>query len=115
MGMKTNQVVLPSPTVSLEFNNDSTKLVSLLALAAGAIAMPQTGSADIIYTDLGASPATVNYTGEYQVAIPGTADFRFKGRVSVVTTLGSLTFKYHSVVAGDFGCVLLTTALCSRR
>ncbi len=100
--MKTNQVVLELQTDSPELRNDSTKLVSLLALAAGAIAMPQTGSADIIYTDLGGSPATVNYLGEYQVIIPGTADFRIKGQTSSV--MGSLlTIKYRSVVAGDFG------------
>ena len=104
--MKTTQVVLNLQTVSPELNNDSTKLVSLLALAAGAIAMPQTGSADIIYTDLGGSPATVGYgsgSADYQVNIPGSAVFKFQRQESIVQTLGSLTFKYHSVIAGDFG------------
>jgi hypothetical protein len=104
--MKTNQVVLQLQTVSPELNNDSSKLVSLLALAAGAIAMPQTGTADIIYTDLGGSPATVGYglgSADYQVVLPGTALFKFERQESIITTLGSLTFKYHSVIAGDFG------------
>ena len=107
--MKTNQVVLHLQTVSPELNNDSTKLISLLALAAGAIAMPQTGIADIIYTDLGGSPATVGYgagSAEYQVNIPGTATFKFVRREgSGQTGLGDLTFRYRSVIAGDFGPV----------
>ena len=70
--MKTNQVVLHLQTVSPELNNDSTKLISLLALAAGAIAMPQTGSADIIYTDLGGSPATVVAWNSSKCAVRGT-------------------------------------------
>ena len=105
--MKTNQVVLQSQTVSPELNNDSTKLVSLLALAAGAIAMPQTGSADIIYTDLGGSPATVGYgsgSADYQVNLQGTALFKFaRTQSTVVTTFVGLTNKYRSVIAGDFG------------
>ncbi len=109
--MKTNQVVLHLQTVSPELNNDSTKLISLLALAAGAIAMPQTGSADIIYTDLGGSPATVGYgagSAEYQVNIPGTATFKFVRREgSGQTGLGDLTFRYRSVIAGDFGPVTM--------
>jgi hypothetical protein len=107
--MKTNQVVLQSQTVSPELNNDSTKIVSLLALAAGAIAMPQTGCADIIYTDLGASPATVGYgsgSAEYQVNLPGTALFKFvRQQSTVTTTFVSLTKRYRSVIAGDFGPV----------
>ena len=48
------------PPAALESSNgDSSKLLSLLALAAGAVAMPQTSNADIIVTDLSASPVTV--------------------------------------------------------
>ena len=105
--MNSNKVVLQLKSVSPELNNDSTKLVSLLALAAGAIAMPQTSSADIIYTDLGGSPATVGYgsgSAEYQVNIPGTAIFKFvRTEGSGQTGLGDLTFRYRSVIAGDFG------------
>ena len=107
--MKTTQVVLQLQTVTPELNNDSTKLVSLLALAAGAIAMPQTSSADIIYTDLGASPATVGFgagSAEYQVILAGTAEFKFQRQQSTVTTTFlSLTKRYRSVIAGDFGPV----------
>jgi hypothetical protein len=108
--MKTNQVVLQLQTGSTgspELNNDSAKLVSLLALAAGAIAMPQTGSADIIYTDLGGSPVTVGYgsgSAEYQVNLPGAAIFKFaRTQSTVMTTFVSLTKRYRSVIAGDFG------------
>lgn len=104
--MKTNQDVLHFQSVSPELNNDSTKLVSLLALAAGAIAMPQTSSADIIYMDLGAG-VSVGYgsgTAEYQVGLQGTAVFKFVRRATTAQTLtGSLTINYRSVIAGDFG------------
>lgn len=107
--MKTNQGVLHLQTVSPAIHNDSTKLVSLLALAAGAIAMPQTGNADIVYTDLGGSPATVGYgagSAEYPVVIPGTAQFKFvRQQSTVTTTFLSLTKRYRSVIAGDFGPV----------
>jgi hypothetical protein len=100
--MKTNQVVLHLQTDSPELRNDSSKLVSLLALAAGAIAMPQTGSADIIYTDLSGSPVTVNFANEYQVIVNGSVDFRFKGQTSI-NTGGLFSTEYKSVIAGNFG------------
>lgn len=105
--MKTNQDVLHFKTQSPELHNDSAKLVSLLALAAGAVAMPQTGFADIIYTDLGAGPATVGFgagSAEYLVNTPGTAVFKFRRRATVVlTNIGSLTKNYRSVLAADAG------------
>ena len=106
--MKTNQVVLQPKTGSPELYNDSTKLVSLLALAAGAIAMPQTGSADIIYTDLGGSPATVGFgsgSAEYLVSLPGTAVFKFARSQSTTSTTFPITTNryFRSVIAGDFG------------
>ena len=105
--MKTNQDVLRLQTQSPELHNDSAKLVSLLALAAGAVAMPQTGFADIIYTDLGASPATVGFgagSAEYLVNTPGTAVFKFWRRATTAKTgLGSLTINYRSVLATDAG------------
>lgn len=105
--MKTNQVVLHPRTASSELNSDSAKFVSLLALAAGAIAMPQTSSADIIYTDLGGSPATVGFgagSADYQVMLSGTAIFKFQRRqLTTTTTLASLTKRYRTVRAGDFG------------
>ncbi|TSA41933.1 MAG: hypothetical protein D4R57_00020 [Verrucomicrobiales bacterium] len=106
--MKTNQDVLHFQVVSPEIKHDSTKLVSLLALAAGAVAMPQTGNADIIYTDLGAGVAVGYGPGvfDYQVNIPGTASFKFERRQgSGHTNPGSLTYNYRTVRAGDFGPV----------
>ena len=69
--------------------------------------MPQTSSADIIYTDLGGSPATVGFgagSADYQVILSGTAVFKFVRRqLTTTTTLASLTRRYRTVRAGDFG------------
>src|SRR3954467_4691073 len=62
-------------SVSVE-HGDSRKLVSLLALATGAVAMPQTSNADIFYSDHTASPITVGSTAASSYLIndlPGTA------------------------------------------
>lgn len=116
--MKTNQDVLTLQTEKSDRQMESAKLASLLALAAGAVAMPQTSLADIIYTDLGASPATVGFgagSAEYQVNLPGTAVFKFQRRATVVMTgLASLTVNYHSVVAGDFGTPSTPAVLVQR-
>src|SRR4051794_25601068 len=50
--MKVETTVPDPGTPSLPNSTDTAKLASLLALAAGAIAMPQTSEADIIYTNL---------------------------------------------------------------
>jgi len=66
--------------VSLE-RGDSYKLVSLMALATGAIAMPQTSNADIFYSDHVDSPFTVGYTASPSYTIddlPGSAMLRFQ-------------------------------------
>src|SRR5688572_9832188 len=57
--MKSNMNTLPKPAGTIANQTDTTKLVSLLALATGAVVMPQTGQADIIYTDMNSSPVTV--------------------------------------------------------
>ena len=58
---------------------DSPQLLSLLALAAGAVMMPQTSEADVIYTNL-ASPTVVSDTLTFVIDnLPGTAQFRFRG------------------------------------
>jgi len=50
----------PSPPTALESRDcDSSKLLSLLTLAAGAVVVPQTSNADIIVTDLSSHPVTV--------------------------------------------------------
>ena len=52
--MKTDKIPSSSNTLAAGVKPDHSKLVSLLALAAGAAAMPQTSNADIIYTESGA-------------------------------------------------------------
>src|SRR5207249_11763580 len=70
---------------------DSSKLVSLLALAAGAVAMPQTSNADIIFTDLGTNAVTIgpNDIQPFTITnLPGVArlGFLFRTRPTVVTS-----------------------------
>jgi hypothetical protein len=65
-----------------EPKGDSAKLLSLLALATGAVAMPQTSNADIIFTDLSANPVHVGPSaganGSYVINnFPGTAQIGF--------------------------------------
>ena len=75
------------------------KLVSLLALATGAIAMPQSGSANVIVTDLTGNPATVSGTGSYPLTgLPSGVNFGFQGRVR-----SSGGTYYRSVIAGKMG------------
>jgi hypothetical protein len=69
------------PKISIaDCKGDSAKLLSLLALAGGAIAMPQTSNADIVFVDLSASPMHVG-TGaasSYIInTLPGTAQLGF--------------------------------------
>lgn len=59
---------------------DSAKLLSLLALASGAVAMPQTSNADIIFVDLSANPPHVGpLSGSSYVidTLPGNARLGF--------------------------------------
>lgn len=80
--------------------SDPAKLVSLLALATGAVAMPQSASADIIYTDLTSSPVTVGANGvsSFSLSFPGQVQFGFQGRHG--TNGGTY---YRSVVVGKLG------------
>ena len=70
--MKTRNVAASLTVPPLAREGNSTKLVSLLALAAGAAAIPQSGQADIIYTNL-VSPVSVSYSGitNFELAFPG--------------------------------------------
>src|SRR5437870_1910235 len=68
--------------ISITSNGDSSKLMSVLALATGALAMPQTSNADIIFTDLSANPPTIAGTNTSSFLIenlPGTARLGFLG------------------------------------
>lgn len=59
---------------------ESSKLLSLLALAASAAAIPQTGNADIIFTDLSTNQITIgpNAASSFLATnLPGTAQFGF--------------------------------------
>lgn len=85
---------------------DTTKLVSLLALAAGATAMPQTALADIIYTDLNSAPKMIGFLHDpsFIFTLPGTALMGFERQAFVTyTTLASVTINYRTVLAGDRG------------
>ena len=105
-----NEMTTPASAAIPGSQPDSTKLASLLALAAGAVAMPQTSQADIIFTDLSANPVQVGFLGggvSYMLQLPGTVKFGFLRTQQTVTTtfFSSLVF-YRSVVAYDmFGAV----------
>jgi hypothetical protein len=75
--MKTRKTEQSGAADSAEKFNDSTKLLSLLALAAGAVALPQDGQAAIIFTP---ANSTVSAGGLHSFAInnlPGTAKLSF--------------------------------------
>lgn len=95
--MKTGNAISSSMPTPLERKGDSAKLVSLLALASGAVAMPQTSHADIIFTDLSSHPVTVGFlsgaTNSFTVSLPGTDHFGFKATTR-------LYGYYHSMFAG---------------
>jgi hypothetical protein len=76
----------PTPLASPLGHEDSSKLVSLLALAAGALAMPQSSNADVIVTDLSTNFVTVGPHGSSSFLIdnlPGTAQLGFEAHSSV--------------------------------
>src|ERR1022692_2828759 len=84
-----------SRTTSAARRVDPTKLLSLLALATGAAAMPQTTNADIIFTDLSSYPVTVGYSGvaEFDFTLPGTAQLaitRRGGSIKNTTSKGAV-------------------------
>ncbi len=88
-------------------NSAETKLVSLLALAAGAVALPQASQADIIFTDLSSSPVSVGFAGTDSLFfnVPGTANMGFqRAEFSTYTQpYGLISIYYRLVIAGDLG------------
>ncbi len=85
----------PTTGPSLGKKGEHSKLVSLLALAAGAAAMPQTSQADIIFTDLSANPVSVGSTGLsfYNIdTLPGTAQLGFRARAHGLTSATSIRY-----------------------
>ena len=80
---------------------DSSKLLSLLAMATGALAMPQAANGDIIFTDLGSSPISVlgvNNSTFLIDTLPGTARLGFCGHTIVSPAMMLTT---HSVRASQ--------------
>src|SRR2546425_8421318 len=80
-GTRKNSIISPT--------GDPSKLVSLLALAAGAVAMPQTSNADIIFTDLGTNAVTVgpNNIAPFTITnLPGVARLGFVFRSNVMNS-----------------------------
>jgi hypothetical protein len=95
-----------NPTGPAVTPTDNTKLISLLTLAAGAVALPQTGQADIIYTDMTSSPTQVGWatTDQFLFTLPGNALFGFQRQeTSTSTAYGASTIYYRTVLAGDLG------------
>jgi hypothetical protein len=83
--MKTESAKSSSTATAAPRNGEPSKLVSLLALATGAVAMPQTGNADIIYTDLSSNPGMVGFgsgagSSYATTDLPGTAQLTFGTR-----------------------------------
>ena len=86
------------PPLAREGN--STKLVSLLALAAGAAAIPQSGQADIIYTNL-VSPVSVSYSGitNFELAFPGNPSLPGNAHVGFAAKQSKAGSTYYRSVA----------------
>lgn len=107
--MKTTTGNSTPTTTAVDSNSDSAKLVSLLALATGAVAMPQAVNADIIVTDLGANPGQVGFSPGFNSSftfnnLPGDANGQFGFRAtlrSVYTpTYSVFTVVYRTVTVG---------------
>jgi hypothetical protein len=78
--MNANSPVAQPKTSVVDSKGDSAKLLSLLALAGGALAMPQSSNADIVFTDLSANPVQVGLLANTSYIInnlPGTAQLGF--------------------------------------
>ena len=103
--MKADSNPSSSPASLTQRKSDPGKLVSLLALASGAIAMPQTGHAGIWSTNL-AIPVTVGYSGidSYELTLSGSAHFGFvRTKTTVPTSKRSNNIYFKSVKAGKLG------------
>jgi len=100
--MKMEKIETLSNNFSTENPADASKLMSLLALAAGALAMPQTSNADIIFHDLSSSPVSVGPLADpsYTLDLPGTHQFSFRVRSRPGHQTSST---FHTVVAGQVG------------
>ena len=99
--MKNN---LPCPgTPTDQITRDSSRLMALLAMATGALAMPQASNADIIFTDLSANPISVFGTNNSTFLIstlPGTVRIGFSGHTLVSPPM---TLATHAIKASQKG------------
>ena len=97
-----------NPAALAHSRNDSSKLVSLLALATGAVAIPQTSEADVIVTDLSGSPVSIGFLANTSFTInnlPGAARLGFQFGAH-----GSLSTESRWILAGQVaGYVRLKT------
>jgi len=90
--MKLKESEVQPTTSAAEARGDSAKLLSLLALATGAVAMPQTSNADIVYVDLSATPEHIGPLADpsFVITLPGTARIGFnthhRGNFSTTST-----------------------------
>jgi hypothetical protein len=99
--MKTKPPGSHLTDVSISRSADSPKLLSLFALAAGTLAMPQTSHGDIIVTDLSQNPASImgTLTSSFLIDnLPGTAVMGFQGRTQMNPAMMMTT---HSVRASQ--------------
>lgn len=93
-------------TTPTERKGDPAKLVSLLALAAGAAAMPQTSNADIIFQPANAHMGFgAGDTNSFPLSLSGTTQFRFGTSHSTVprSSAGQFKTQYRSVLVGWAG------------
>jgi hypothetical protein len=105
-----SQEVQPKISVT-DSKGDSAKLLSLLALAGGAMAMPQTSNADIVFVDLSANPAHVGpLSGSSYIinTLPGNAQLGFHTR-----HMGNSSLTSIRLVSGkqEAGYVRIKTAV----
>ena len=99
--MKTEPAT--NPSVTQKPGHESAKLASLLALATGAVAMPQTGNADVIVTDMSGNPAIVGFLSNPSFVInnlPGTARLGFTFLQQGTSTLTEIRGVLAGQVAG---------------
>jgi hypothetical protein len=103
--MKTDITTSSGSVAVSNSSSGSQKLGSLLALAAGAVAMPQSSQADIIYTDMNANPVQVGFLGGGAsfifTNVPSTVLFGFERDQKLIQTTSPFTTSllYRTVYA----------------
>jgi len=93
--MKSDQTLSSPIGLTAQVKDDHSKLLSLLALAAGAAAMPQTSNADIIYTPSGATVSWEGSQGFLTPNLPGNVQFGFNAHKS-----GTFSFTSSRFITG---------------